>query len=299
MGAAVDKYSYLNIRKLPPYFTHKHRIVYSKQENVSSFDEIVHPAVKAVLKYLKPEYGVSIHHDGDIPARSGMGSSSAFTAGLLKTMFALEGRYVSSRELAEKTIYIEQEVIKEHVGSQDQIFASYGGFNIIEFLKNGEFIINPVVMDSERMEQFQSQCMLFYTGISRIASDIAKEQIEKTESNVASLDKMKSFVDDAVDILSSQKNLSEFGELLHENWKLKQSLSGKIATDEINSIYDRGLEAGAVGGKLLGAGGGGFMLFFAEHKKQDQIKKALSEYLYVPFHFDFEGSKIIIYKPGA
>ncbi|MHC4874086.1 MAG: GHMP family kinase ATP-binding protein [Planctomycetota bacterium] len=297
LGAAIDKYSYLNIRKLPPFFEHKHRIVYSKQENVSTFDEIVHPAVKAVLTYLNPDYGVSIHHDGDIPARSGMGSSSSFTAGLLKGMLALEGNYISSRELAEKTIHIEQELIKEDVGSQDQVFAAFGGFNIIEFLKNGEFTVTPMILSSERLADFESHLMLFYTGISRIAADVAKAQIENTETNTDALNKMKKYVDDATEILSSDADLKEFGMLLNDNWQLKQSLSDRITTPEADDLYNRAIKAGAIGGKLLGAGGGGFMLIFAEPEKQSNVRKELSDYLHVPFEFDFEGSKIVIYRP--
>lgn len=298
LGAAIDKYCYLTVRKLPPFFTHKHRIVYSNIENVSNIDEIDHPSVRAVLKYLKIPYGVSIHHDGDIPARSGMGSSSAFTTGLLKSMFALEGKHISQSELAQKAIYIEQKLIGENVGSQDQVFAAYGGLNIIDFLQNGEIKVHPLIMSASRMREFESSLVLIFTGCSRIASEIAGEQIKNTHLNIDKLDKMKELVKKACSILSNnKKELGEFGELLNETWHLKKKLSNKITQPEIDDLYEKAIKAGATGGKLLGAGGGGFMLFFVEPEKQRKFKKILKDYLEVPFKFDFEGSKIIVYQP--
>lgn len=300
LGAAIDKYSYLNVRKLPPFFNHKNRIVYSKQENVNSLDEIEHPSVRETLKCLKIVYGMSIHHDGDIPARSGMGSSSAFTVGLLKSMYALEGNYISKEELARKAIYIEQELIKENVGSQDQVFAAYGGLNIVEFLENGEIKVDPLILRRERLELFENSLMLFFTGLSRIASEIALEQINNTEKNHRKLCEMKKLTADACEILSdSKRNLRDFGALLNDTWRLKKELSSKISNHAIERIYDDALKAGAMGGKLLGAGGGGFMLFYVEPEKQIKVKEALSEYLHVPFKFDFEGSKIIVYQPNC
>lgn len=298
LGAAIDKYCYLNVRKLPPFFTHKHRIVYSKAENVLTVDEIRHPSVRAVLKHLNVDYGVSIHHDGDIPARSGMGSSSAFTAGLLKSMHALQGRYTSKEDLTRESIYVEQELIRENVGSQDQTFAVYGGFNVIEFQKNGEIEVNPIIIPQERMQVFEASLMLFFTGLSRFSSEIAEEQVNNTSLNIRKLDKMKDLVDQAVQVIAGEKNdLNDFGVLLNETWHMKKQLSSKISNTLIDGIYEKALAAGAIGGKLLGAGGGGFMLFYVPRGKQAGVKKTLKDYLHVPFKFDFEGSKVIVYQP--
>jgi D-glycero-alpha-D-manno-heptose-7-phosphate kinase len=299
LGAAIDKYCYLNVRKLPPYFWHKHRIVYSRQENVLSVDEIEHPAVRETLKYLKTDYGVSIHHDGDIPARSGMGSSSAFTVGLLNSMNALNGKFTSKQELAEQAIRIEQSLIGENVGSQDQAFAAYGGFNIIDFHSSGDIAVQPVIIPSGRLRAFKSRLMLFFSGLSRISSDIAEEQVKNLPDNIGTLHEMKSLTDRALGVLASEKPLERFGALLHQNWELKKSLSGKITNPEIERMYVKAVGAGASGGKILGAGGGGFMLVFAEPEYHESIKGALSDYLYVPFEFDFEGSAVIVYKPES
>lgn len=298
LGVAIDKYCYLNIRKLPPFFDHKYRIVYSKMENVKCIEEIKHPSVRETLKYLKIDYGISIHHDGDIPARSGVGSSSAFTVGLLNSLYALEGKAISKQELALEAINVEQELIKEHVGSQDQIFAAYGGLNVINFLSIGKITVEPIIMKPERLALFEQKFMLFFTGFSRIASEIAEDKIRNIPNNGFSLSRMKDMADEGYKILVSQsRDLKEFGELLNESWKLKKTLSNKITSPEIDKIYELAIKNGAIGGKLLGAGGGGFMVFYVEPKNQFKVKEALKKYLYVPFNFDFDGSKIIVYKP--
>lgn len=298
LGVTIDKYSYLNVRKLPPFFEHRHRIVYSKQENAKTVDEIIHPSVRETLKYFNINYGVSIHHDGDIPARSGMGSSSAFTVGLINSLNALNGKMSSKKRLAKEAIFIEQNLIKENVGSQDQTFAAYGGLNVIEFLQNGEISVNPIIIEQERLLEFQNNIMLFFTGISRTASEVVEEQIKNTIINVPNLNKMKDLVDNAYEILiNPNKKLSEFGELLNYTWELKKSLSSKVSNLEIDKMYKKALKAGAIGGKLLGAGGGGFMAFYVEKNKQQKVIEALKEYLHIPFNFDFDGSKIIVYEP--
>ncbi len=299
LGVAINKYSYLNVRKLPPFFKHKHRLVYSKQENVSKLDEIEHPSVRETLKYFDIKYGVSIHHDGDIPARSGMGSSSAFTVGLINSLNALEGKLSSKKYLKDTAIHIEQNLIKENVGSQDQSFAAYGGFNLIEFLQNGEIVVNPIILNQDRLKSFENNLMLFFSGFTRIASSIAKEQIDNTKKNEDNLHKMKDLVDNAHNILTDKrKNLNEFGELLNYTWELKKTLSSKVTNPNIDTMYKKAMDAGALGGKLLGAGGGGFMLFYVEEKNQDRVKNSLNEYLHIPFNFDFDGSKIVIYEPN-
>ncbi|MBN2644211.1 MAG: kinase [Desulfuromonadaceae bacterium] len=299
IGAAIDKYCYLSVRKLPPFFNHKHRIVYSRQELIDRIEDIEHPSVRETLKFLGVDYGVSVHHDGDIPARSGMGSSSAFTVGLLNSMHALEGRRISRRELMERAIYIEQDLIGECVGSQDQAFAAYGGLNAIEFHPTGQISVSPIIIKEERLRSFQNHLLLFYTGVSRIASEVAQEQVGRTAQNVPALQAMGKMVDQAIDILCSERPLTEFGELLEEGWRLKQSLSSRISTCEVDDLYTRAKAAGALGGKLLGAGGGGFMLLFVEPALRQTVKKALQDYLYVPFGFDSDGSKIIVYRPDS
>jgi len=299
LGAAIDKYCYLSLRKLPPYFEHKHRLVYSKMENVNTIDEIVHPAVRETLRYLNIDYGVSVHHDGDIPARSGMGSSSAFTVGILNSLHALNGKMVSREELTREAICVEQELIRESVGSQDQVFAAHGGFNVVEFLQNGEIFVEPIIMTSERLKAFGSRLMLFFTGLSRTASDIASDKIKNIPNNSQSLSRMKNLVDEAYKIIISPKrNLSEFGELMNETWELKKNLSDKISNPKIEEMHETAMQNGAIGGKLCGAGGGGFMLLYVEPDNQQKVKDVLKDYLHVPFGFDFDGSKIIVYKPS-
>lgn len=298
LGAAIDKYCYITCRELPPFFTHKHRIVYSKAETVREVDEIQHPSARETLKYLKITKGLEIHHDGDIPARSGMGSSSAFTVGLLKALYALDGRIITKEILYKEAIHIEQHLIKENVGSQDQVWAACGGLNIIEFLQNGEILVKPIIMREGLLRSFENKFMLFFTWLSRNSSEIAIEQIENTQKNRNELIEMAGLVNAAYKILISGKNdFAEFGKLLNETWRLKKSLSTKITNGEIDAIYEIALKNGAIGGKLLGAGSGGFILFYVEPENQDRLKEALKGYLHVPFKFDFSGSEIMVYQP--
>ncbi len=299
LGVAIDKYCYITCRELPPFFKHKHRIAYSKVENVTDYREIQHPSVRETLRFLGCEQGLEIHHDGDIPARSGMGSSSAFTVGLLKSLYALDGKIIAKEQLYKDAIHIEQDLIKENVGSQDQVWAACGGLNTIEFLPNGEIIVEPIIMKESLLKNFEQKFMLYFTGLSRFASEIAGEQIQNTSKKKSELLQMRGLVDDAYSVLTSGKDdFSRFGTLLNETWKLKRSLSHKITNSEIDDMYDTAIRNGAVGGKLLGAGGGGFILFYVEPENQDRVKAALGSYLHIPFKFDFSGSEIIVYMPG-
>lgn len=299
IGGAIDKYCYITCRELPPFFEHKHRIVYSRIENVNRLDEIIHPSVRETMRYMGVTTGLEIHHDGDIPARSGMGSSSAFTVCLLKTLYALQGRIISRENLYKEAIYIEQELIKENVGSQDQTFAACGGLNVIDFMQNGQIVAHPLVMAPERLKRFKGKLMLFFSGISRFASDIAKEQIDNTHKNLDSLSAMKGLVDDAYGILTSpQGDFDEFGRLLHETWQYKRGLSRQMSTSEIDCMYETAMKHGAIGGKLLGAGGGGFMLLYVPEERQAEVRQALGGYLFIPFDFDFSGAQIVVYKPS-
>ncbi len=297
VATTIDKYCYITCRYLPPFFEHTHRIVYSKIETAKSIHEIEHPSARAVLQFAQIKAGVEIHHDGDLPARTGLGSSSSFTVGLLHAIYALKGIMPTKMQLAQEAIHIEQDIIKENVGSQDQVSAAFGGFNRIDFNKDGTIKINPVIINKEKIEQLQEYMMFYFTGFSRIASDIAKKQIENTHKNEKQLTTMYQMVDEAISILNDNKRpLSDFGKLLHESWKLKRSLTDKISTSHIDEIYETVRNAGALGGKLLGAGGGGFMLIFAEPDVQSRIKTRLSSLLQVPFRFENTGSQIIFYQ---
>ena len=297
LATTIDKYCYISCRYLPPFFEHKYRVVYSRIENVAHIDEIEHPAAKAVLQYMQCSRGLEIHHDGDLPARSGLGSSSSFTVGLLNALQALQGKYISSEDLARLAIHIEQDWIKENVGSQDQISAAFGGFNRIEFHRDGSFRVDPIILHQDRLGEFQDHLMLFFTGFSRIASEIAKSKIDNIKERTAELKRMKEIAHEAIDLLQSEAPLVEIGKLLDQSWQYKRSLSEKVSTSDIDHIYETAIKAGATGGKLLGAGGGGFMLFFVKPELQDKVRQALGHLIHVPFRFENGGSRVALYQP--
>lgn len=300
LGFAINKYCYISIRPLPPFFEYRHRIVYSKVENVNEISDIQHPAVRGVLMDKGIDIGVEIHHDGDLPARSGLGSSSSFTVGLLNALAALKGQMIDKKPLAREAIRIEQQVIKEHVGSQDQVWAAYGGLNRIDFLKNGEFDVQPAIIVPDRRERLLGSLQLYFTGFSRFASEIAKKQIDNIDKRQKHLTAMKAAVDEALAVLQSKNRpLREIGELLHESWRLKRELADDVTTPEIDDIYDAARDAGAVGGKLLGAGGGGFMVLFVEPDEQPTVSKRLNKLVRVGFGVDEVGSKIVVYEPAG
>lgn len=298
LATTIDKYAYISARWLPPFFNHKSRIVYSKIETVQRTDEIDHPSVKAVLNYLNINRGVEIHYDGDLPARSGVGSSSSFTVGLINALMALEGKHITRESLAQEALHIEQDIIRENVGSQDQICAAFGGFNKIQFHSNGTFDVTPIILDRGKMQEFKSHLMLFFTGFQRIASTIAKAKIDNFKNRVSELNKMHFMVDEAIKLLSSGY-LDDFGKLLHESWMYKRSLAQQVSTSQIDEMYDIARNAGATGGKLLGAGGGGFLLVFAKPEYQEKIRESLKHLLHVPFNFEISGSKIALYQPNG
>ncbi|MEN6351728.1 MAG: kinase [Syntrophomonas sp.] len=294
LAASIDKYCYINCRYLPPFFEHKYRIVYSQIELVNDLGEIRHPSVREVLRYLKIDQGVEIHHDGDLPSRSGLGSSSSFTVGLLNALYALKGIMLSKTRLAENAIYMEQKIIRENVGSQDQVLSAVGGLNRVDFSEEG-FQVNPITINKERLEDLQSHLVLFFTGISRTASQIAGEQIRQIPYKKFELTEMHKMVDEGIKILGGNTDLNDFGKLLHENWMLKRSLTDKVSNLYIDFLYEKALQAGATGGKILGAGGGGFILFFIKPEFQDRLKAALPGLLNIPFRFENTGSQIIYY----
>ncbi len=295
LGATIDKYCYLTCRYLPPFFKHRIRVVYSQIENCQAVDEIAHPAVREVLRYLQIDRGVEIHHDGDLPARSGMGSSSAFTVGLLHALYALKGQMPTKRQLAAESIQIEQEMIKETVGSQDQVLAAFGGFNHVVFPQNGEITVKPITLSGDRLRELSSHLMLFYTGIERTASDVAGSYVADVDGKRSQLRIMKGLVEESLAVLNNGRDITAFGALLDEGWKAKRSLSARVSNSYVDELYAHAISNGAVGGKLLGAGGGGFMLLFVLPGKQNQVKEALKKFIYVPFHFDFSGSQIIFF----
>lgn len=297
LATTIDKYCYISCRYLPPFFEHRIRVVYSKIENCQSVSEISHPSVREILQYLNIERGLEIHHDGDLPARSGMGSSSAFTVGLLNALYALTGNMSSKPQLAKESIFIEQEQMKETVGSQDQVSAAYGGFNHITFLTNGEISVRPVTISPTRIEELNSHLMLFYTGIKRTASDVADSFVNDLEAKKRQLRIMKDLVEESMTILCNNQDLKGFGELLHEAWQTKRSLSSKISNPEVDELYELALASGAIGGKLTGAGGGGFLLLFVPPEQQKTVREKLNKLIYVPFKFEFSGSQIIFFEP--
>ncbi len=293
LSTTIDKYCYLACRYLPPFFTKKSRIVWSKIEVVDHPDEIEHPAVRELLNHFGLTDGVEIHHYGDLPHRTGMGSSSSFMVGLLHALSTLQKKSVTKEQLAHDAIQIEQK-INENVGCQDQTAAAHGGFNRITFGGPEGIDVRPILASSETKDLLQNRLMLFFTGLSRTASEVAQEQVRVTPQKEKELRTMLGMVDEAEKILNGPpKNLDDFGNLLHETWMLKRGLTSSISTKDIDDIYERARTAGALGGKLLGAGGGGFLLFYVKPEDQPKVKNALSGILNVPFAFENEGSKVI------
>lgn len=295
LATTINKYCYLSCRYLPPFFEHKIRLVYSKIENCMGIDEIQHQAVREILRYQKVDRGVEIHHDGDLPARSGIGSSSAFTIGLLHAVHALLGRMPTKPDLAREGIYIEQEVLKETVGSQDQVLVAYGGFNHISFLPNGEIRVRPITIPAERVAELNDHLMLFYTGIRRTASEIARTYVEDLERREGGLRSLNDMVAESLEILGHAGDIRPFGKLLDEAWRAKRSLSATVSNAFVDTVYEAAISAGAIGGKLLGAGGGGFVLFFVPPGDQKSVRERLRKLIYVPFRFESSGSQIIFF----
>jgi len=300
LSTSIDRYCYITCRLLPPFFEHKHRIVYSRIENVRSNDEIEHPSVRAVLNWANVTEGLEIHHDGDLPARSGLGSSSAFTVGLAHALYGIRGQMVSQDRLARDAIHIEQNLIGENVGSQDQVAAAHGGLNRIDFHRDDTFDVAPIIISTNRKQELHSHLILCFTGFSRVADAIAKSKIDNMKIRSMELASIREMVDEAISILTNnQTDIDEFGKLLDLSWKYKRSLSDRVSTPYIDEIYDAAILAGAIGGKILGAGGGGFMLLFAKPEKHAAIREALKALVHVSFNFDDSGSRVVMYQPNG
>lgn len=297
LSAAINKYCYITCRYLPPFHDFKHLIRYYKREEAQSVDDIQHPSVRECLKYLEFEQGIDLVHHADLPARSGLGSSSTFTVGLLHALYALKHEMPTKRQLAISAIKIEQDRIGENVGSQDQVAAAFGGLNKIEFGGPHEISVRPLIMRPERFDSLQQHMMLFFTGYSRTASEVAADQIAQIPNKKANLLEMMQLVEEAEALLLSKEDrLDDFGKLLNDQWLVKRGMSSRISTPEIDLIYETGMKAGALGGKLLGAGSGGFMLMFVRPEQQKAVKAALGALLHVPCRFDTLGSQIIYYS---
>ena len=300
ISTSIDKYCYISCRYLPKFFDHKFRFVYSQIEDVLEINDIKHPAIKGLLNHLDWKEGIELHHDGDLPARSGLGSSSSFTVGMLNALYAIRGKYISKNELAKQAIHIEQKILKENVGCQDQIAAAYGGFNKIEFYGEDSFKVSPIIIPDERLNKLQDNLLLFFTGISRFASEIEKSKIVNFSSKKIELTKMHEMVDTSIDILVNQKNnIDDFGFLLNEGWQYKKSLSNLVSNNEVDEIYTSAIKSGAFGGKLLGAGGGGFILFYAPKEMHQNIINNLKHLIHVPFKFENLGSTVALYQPNG
>jgi len=294
ISTSFDKYCYVTVRHLPRFFDYSNQITYNVIERTNTAEEIKHPAVREAMKYLDM-HELRVVYEADLPARSGIGSSSSFAVGLISACYALKGKYADKRKLADDAIYLERVLCNESGGIQDQIAASFGGFNRIDFDSEG-YRVNPIIISRERKKQLNKNLMLFFTGFSRFSSDIAVKQKEATKNKVNELIEMKNLVNEAEKILTSKTELIEFGKLLDYTWKLKRGITDNISNNSIDDLYKTATNAGAIGGKLLGAGGGGFMLFYVEEDKQEKVKEAFKDLLHVPFDFENGGSRIMYYK---
>jgi D-glycero-alpha-D-manno-heptose-7-phosphate kinase len=294
LSTTIDKYCYIMSRYLPPFFDHRYAVRYSRIETVNSIDEIEHPSVRETLRFLGITRGVEINHDGDLPARSGMGSSSSFTVGLLNALLALQGRMQPTKQLALDALHIEQNLIRETVGSQDQVAAAYGGLNHISFLESGDFSVRPITILPSRKQLLEDHLMLFYTGIMRTASNVAASYVTRLDDKRRQLRLMQTLVDEAISVLCSDEPIQRVGELLHEAWLAKRSLSPLVSGAEVDEMYQAALDAGAVGGKITGAGGGGFLLLFAPPEAKPKLLERLDKLIHVPFRFDSSGSQIVV-----
>lgn len=297
LSTSINKYSYITVRYLPKFFDYKYRVRYYRTEETQTLEEIQHPSVRECARHLKITQGIEVVHNGDLPAGTGLGSSSTFTVGMLHALYALKNYMPTKRELALEALHVEHELIGEAVGSQDQVAAAWGGFNRIKFGGDHVFEVDPIIISRNRELALQDNLLLCFTGFARSAPTIAAHQIRETAQRVRELEEMQDLTDEALKVLTDEGNsLDVFGELLGHQWKIKRSLTEHISNSDIDDIYSLGIQNGALGGKLLGAGGGGFMLFYAPKDRHDAIRNALTTKLFVPFRFEDTGSKIVYYS---
>lgn len=296
LSTSFDKYCYVNVRHLPRFFEYSTELSYSKTERVTSIKEIQHPAIRNAMEMLDM-HEIRLTYEADLPARSGLGTSSSFAVGMLNAFYALKGKYADKKKLADEAIYLERVLCKEAGGWQDQIAASYGGFNRINFSADGYEVL-PLIISPERKKKLNSNLLMFFTGFTRFSSDVQKANGLDKKDKVKQLQEMYGLVDEAERVLTDKNiDLSEFGKLLDHTWKLKRQTGSAVSTDSIDGLYARGIEAGALGGKLLGAGGGGFLVFYVEPERQQSVKQAMGDLMYIPFEFENGGTKVIHYTP--
>lgn len=296
ISTTFDKYCYVNVRHLPRFFDYTTEISYSKTERVKSIEDIEHPAIRNAMKMLNM-HEIRLTYEADLPARSGLGTSSSFAVGMLNAFYALKGKYVDKKELADEAIYLERVLCAEAGGWQDQIAASFGGFNRINFNADGYEVL-PVIISPERKRRLNDNLLMFFTGFTRFSSDVQKANRQGYHDKTAELKEMLSLVDDAERVLTDKTtDLDDFGRLLDHTWKLKRQTGAAISTDTIDALYSKGIAAGALGGKLLGAGGGGFLVFYVQPEYRESVMKAMSDLLYIPFRFEDGGTRVIHYSP--
>ena len=296
LSTTFDKYCYVNVRHLPRFFDYSTELSYAKIERVTDVNDIQHPAIREAMKMLDM-HEIRLTYEADLPARSGLGTSSSFAVGMINAFYALKGKYADKKKLADAAIYLERELCKEAGGWQDQIAASYGGFNRINFNSDGYEVL-PLIINPERKRQLNNNLMMFFTGFTRFSSDVQKANASNKADKVNQLKEMLALVDEAEKVLvDKQSDLDEFGRLLDHTWRIKRKTGNTVSTNSIDELYDKGLKAGALGGKLLGAGGGGFLVFYVEPDKQEKVKKAMEDLLYIPFEFEDGGTRVINYSP--
>lgn len=297
LSTTFDKYCYVNVRHLPRFFDYSTELSYSKTERVTDVNDIRHPAIREAMKMLNMQE-IRLTYEADLPARSGLGTSSSFAVGMLNAFYALKGKYADKKKLADEAIYLERVLCNEAGGWQDQIAAAYGGFNRINFGPDGYEVL-PVIISPERKRQLNRNLLMFFTGFTRFSSEVQKaNNASSPEDKKLKLQKMYALVDEAEAVLTDKtRDLDDFGRLLDVTWKLKKGTGGAVSTDSIDGLYEKGLAAGALGGKLLGAGGGGFMVFYVQPEKQAAVMEAMKDLMYIPFQFENSGTRVIHYSP--
>ena len=299
LSTTFDKYCYVNVRHLPRFFDYSNELSYSKTERVIDVESIEHPAIRNAMKMLDM-HELRLIYEADLPARSGLGTSSSFAVGMLNAFYALKGKYADKKKLADDAIYLERVLCNEAGGWQDQIAASFGGMNRINFNKDGTYDVQPIIIHPDRKKLLNDNLLMFFTGFTRFSSDMQKANAVGYQEKIEQLKKMYTLVDEAEKILEDKNSdLDDFGRLLDETWRLKRQTGGAITTNSIDELYEKGIAAGALGGKLLGAGGGGFLLFYVQPEKQDKVKEAMKDLLFVPFRFEDGGTRVIHYTPES
>lgn len=296
ISTTFDKYCYVNVRHLPPFFDYHTELSYAKTERVTDVEEIQHPAIREAMKLLDM-YDIRLTYEADLPARTGLGTSSSFAVGMLNAFYALKGKYADKKKLADEAIYLERDLCKEAGGWQDQIAAAFGGLNRINFHENGYDVL-PIIISPERKERLNRNLMLYFTGFTRFSSEIQQSTKQTMKDKTAQLLEMLALVDEAERVLTDKTaDLDDFGRLLHQSWMLKKQTGSKISTGSIDELYQKAMEAGALGGKLLGAGGGGFLLFYVQEERQEAVSRAMGDLMRVPFAFEDGGTRVIHYTP--